>query len=118
MRSRKDLNISLLTSIAAAMLSMPGCGPTAPPRRCVDGKSAVVADENCEDQDRRGPVATGGHYPFRWYYGGGSGYVPPGSIVSGGSFAPPEGVTSFSHPTSGGTVHGIFGSSASGSGGE
>ena len=116
MRRTRDLNIGLLASIAAATLAVSGCGPAASPRRCVDDKSAVVADEYCEDKDRRGPVATGGYYPFRWYYGGGSSYMPPGTVVSGGSFEPPAGAISFSHPTSGGTVHGVFGGSAHGGG--
>jgi len=87
------------------------------PRRCVDANSKVVADQSCEDEDRRGPVTTGGVYPYRWYYGGGSSYVPPGTVVNGGSYTPPEGVSTFAQPTSGHTVTGVFGSSAGAHGG-
>jgi hypothetical protein len=87
-------------------------------RRCVDGKVAVVDDRYCDDQDRRGPVSTGGYYPYRWYYGGSGGYVPVGQQVSGGSFDRPAGVSTFSSPTSGGTIRGVFGGSASGAAGE
>ena len=118
MRRTKDLNIGLLTSIAAATLAMSGCARNIMPRRCVDENSQVVADQSCEDQDRRGPVAAGGAYPYRWYYGGSSGYVPPGSVVRGGSYEAPEGVTTFAQPTSGHTVTGVFGHSSGAGGGE
>ena len=118
MRRTKDLNISLLASIAAATLAMTGCTVKATPRRCVDENQKVVADENCEqDGDRdRGPVASGGIYPYRWYYGGSSTYIPPGGVAAGGSFTPPEGVSTFAQPTSGRTVTGVFGGHSAGGG--
>jgi hypothetical protein len=113
-RRTKDLNIGLLASIAAATLAMSGCGSPVGVRRCVDQNLKVVADDNCEDRDRAGPVTIGGVYPYRWYYGGSSGYIPPGGVVGEGSFASPEGVSTFAQPTSGKTVYGVFGGSAHG----
>jgi hypothetical protein len=118
MRQTRDLNIGLLASIAAATLAMTGCGPKTVARRCVDTRSAVVSDDWCEDESRRGPVAAGGFYPYRWYYGGSRAYAPPGTVMSGGSYNRPAGVSSFSHPTAtGGTTRGMFGGSAVGAGG-
>src|SRR5512138_2664720 len=108
MRRTRDLQLGLLTSAAAAVLGLSGCSSGSVPRRCVDGGGLVVADRYCDEEDRGGPVA-GGYYPYRWYYGGPSGYVPTGSHVSGGSYTRPSGVASFAHPTSGGTVRGVFG---------
>ena len=48
--------------------------PNAMARRCVDGSSAIVAD------------------PYRWYYGGPSGFLPVGQQVGGGTFERPAGV--------------------------
>jgi hypothetical protein len=92
----KDLNLGLLASVAAATLAMSGCGgpgmPNAMARRCVDGSSAIVDDRYCDDEDRRGPVSAGSYYPYRWYYGGPSGFLPVGQQVGGGTFERPAGV--------------------------
>ena len=114
MRRTKDLRIGLLASVAAATLAMTGCQSESVPRRCVDADSKVVADDLCQSQT--GPVGYGGYYPYRWYYGGGSAPFSPGSRVTGGSYTPPAGASSFSSPTPGATVHGVFGSSAGAAG--
>ena len=100
-------------------MAMAGCGGSnLTARRCVDGSAAIVDDRDCDDEDRQGPVSAGGVYPYRWYYGGPSGYMPVGQQVGGGSFDRPAGESSFSQPTSGTTVRGVFGGSASGDAGE
>ena len=117
MRRTKDLNLGLLASIAAATLAMTGCAGKPMPRRCIDADQRVVSDDKCDQSEGQGPVTTGGVYPYRWYYGGSSGYLPVGTGVSGGSVTRPEGVSTFSQPTSGTTVSGVFGSSAASHGG-
>jgi hypothetical protein len=113
----KDLQLGLLLSVAAATLATSGCGGSnLMARRCVDGNGLIAEDGRCTDQDRSGPIPPGGGYPYRWYYGGPVGYVPVGQQASGGSYEAPAGATSFSQPTSGTTVRGVFGGSAGGHG--
>lgn len=66
-----------------------------PTRYCVDANQTVADERNCQT----------GAYGHTWYYGGGRGFIPVGSRLSGGSFQAPR--SGFSTPD--GTVHGGFG---------
>jgi len=103
MRRSKHVAAPLLASAALTMLT--GCRQEQM-QRCVDEHNVVVDDSLCNVQPQRSP--TGGFYPnpFRYYYGGTGTYFP-GSIASGGGYAPMSG---FSYATS----RGGFGSSFSG----
>jgi hypothetical protein len=96
----------LLASAALAMLA--GCKQMQM-KRCVDEHNVVVDDSFCENQP--GQQDNNYYHPppgmgfFRWYYGG-TGTYYPGSIVSGGGYAPAAG---YSYATS----RGGFGSSFS-----
>lgn len=78
-------------------------------KRCVDSHSVVVDDAFCENQQTQ-PNNNYANYPngigfYRWYYGGTGNYYP-GSIATGGGYAP---VSGFDYATS----RGGFGSSLS-----
>jgi len=77
-------------------------------QRCVDEGNRVVDANECRTQTTMVP---GGHV-YRWYYGGGGGYAP-GTVVTGGRYAPESG---HSYSTTNGTARGGFGSSFSGGG--
>jgi hypothetical protein len=95
----------LLASAALTMLT--GCRQEQM-QRCVDEHNVVVDDSLCGVPPR--PNGFGGFYPspFRYYYGGVGNYFP-GSIASGGGFAP---ISGYSYATS----RGGFGSSFGGRG--
>jgi hypothetical protein len=98
------------------------------PQRCVTDDGHVMDDWYCDDEGRR--TASGqNHFPARyhWYWGGPTTYIPSGSVVRGGTYAPPRstsGVEIFSPGPSGprptglaispgaGAQRGLFGSSA------
>lgn len=71
-------------------------------QRCVDESNRVVDANECRAQT----MVPGGH-PYHWYYGGGGSYVP-GTVVTGGRYAPESG---HSYSTTSGTARGGFGSS-------
>jgi hypothetical protein len=79
-------------------------------KRCVDEHGVVVDDSLCATQPRPNPV--GGYYPipYRYYYGGYGGFGP-GSMVSGGGYAPMSG-----HAYASSTERGGFGSTHAGGG--
>lgn len=56
-------------------------------QRCVDVHNVVVDDSLCGSPQKSNPSRGFYPNPFRWYYGG-SGMYYPGSIVTGGGFAP------------------------------
>jgi hypothetical protein len=102
----------ILASAAAVLLS--GCRPDM--QRCVDEGNRVVDPSLCRTlqsgsrQTTVGP--SGGSHFYRYYYGGGGSYVP-GTVVTGGGFAPASG---HSYSTTNGTARGGFGSSFGGDG--
>lgn len=104
MRRSKQVVAPILASAAVALLS--GCKPEM--QRCVDEGNRVVDANECRTQ---ATVVPGGHV-YRWYYGGGGSYAP-GSVVSGGSYAPESG---HSYSTTTGTARGGFGGSFGGDG--
>ena len=104
MRRSKYVVAPILASAAVALLS--GCKPEM--QRCVDENNRVVDANECRTQTT---VVPGGHY-YRWYYGGGGSYVP-GTVVTGGRYAPESG---HSYSVTNGTARGGFGSSFGGDG--
>jgi len=101
MKRTRQVKLTLLASLAAFLT---GCGPDPRSiRRCVDTSNHVVDDWYCTDDYQRQHSTPG---VYRFYYGGPSAYVPVGSVVSGGSYAAPPGVTSFTSPTSRGVIGG------------
>jgi hypothetical protein len=133
MRRSTQVFAPLLASTALALAT--GCHH-AEPQRCVDETNHVVDPKFCSNlppgaqQPLAGtPANNGGHYGtggiwyphiYRYYYGGGGGFSP-GTVVTGGSYAPLSG-HSYSTNSSG-TSRGGFGESFSsgghgGSGGE
>jgi len=78
-------------------------------KRCVDEHNVVVDESLCEGQPGQQnnnyyhPLGGGGFY--RYYYGGGGTYFP-GSVATGGGYAPSAG---FSYATSRGGFGGSFG---------
>jgi hypothetical protein len=96
----------LLASAALSMLA--GCRQPQM-KRCVDEHNVVVDDSLCQNQpgqQNNNYYHPGGLGFFRYYYGGMGGYYP-GSIATGGGFAPVSGA-SYS------TSRGGFGSSFGG----
>lgn len=112
MRRSAHVVAPILASAAAVLLS--GCRPDM--QRCVDESNHVVNPSDCNalpagsNQTTVGP--SGGSHYYRWYYGGGGGYVP-GTVVSGGGYAPTSG---HSYSTTNGTARGGFGSMFGGDG--
>jgi hypothetical protein len=96
--------VPLLASAALAMLA--GCKQEQM-QRCVDAHNVVVDDSFCANQQNP-PNNNNGNYPgigfYRWYYGGVGNYYP-GSIATGGGYAP---VSGFDYATS----RGGFGTSS------
>jgi hypothetical protein len=78
-------------------------------QRCVDENNRVADPGMCRSTQTT--VVPGGHM-YRYYYGGGGSYVP-GTVVTGGSYAPESGR---SYSMTNGTARGGFGSSFSGDG--
>jgi hypothetical protein len=75
-------------------------------QRCVDEHNVVVDDSLCQNQP--GQNNNNFYHPpgiFRYYYGG-SGTYFPGSVATGGGYAP---VTGFSYATSRGGFGSSFG---------
>ncbi|HEV2577680.1 MAG TPA: hypothetical protein VGU25_10755 [Acidobacteriaceae bacterium] len=105
MRRSKQVVAPILASAAAVLLS--GCRFT-DMQRCVDENNRVVDANECRTQTT---VVPGGHF-YRWYYGGGGSYVP-GTVVTGGGYAPESG---HSYSVTNGTARGGFGSSFGGDG--
>jgi len=100
MKRSQAIQLSIVTSVAATLLS---CDGTPPTRYCVDQDQRVLDERACQQP------TTGGHY---WYYGGRTGYVPTGTRITGGSFeTPSEGFTTSSGSVVGGTVRGGIGAS-------
>jgi hypothetical protein len=114
MRRSKQVVAPILASTAAVLLS--GCKPDM--QRCVDENNRVMDPSYCKTlqsgstQTTVGP--SGGSHYYRYYYGGGGSYLP-GTVVTGGRFAPESGR---SYSTTNGTARGGFGSSFSGSSSE
>lgn len=110
MRRSKQVVAPILASAAAVLLS--GCKPDM--QRCVDESNRVMDPGYCKmlqqgsTQTTVGP--SGGAHVYRWYYGGGGSYVP-GTVVTGGGYAPASG---HSYSVTNGTARGGFGSSFSG----
>ncbi len=113
MRRSRQVLAPLLASTAVALLA--GCrGPEM--QRCVDENNHVVDPSFCNNLPanssqplyRNNGVGGAIFYPhvYRYYYGGGGSYSP-GSVVSGGGYAPSSG---HSYSTSTGTSRGGFGS--------
>jgi hypothetical protein len=95
----------LLASAALTMLA--GCRQTQM-QRCVDEHNVVVVDSLCQNlpgQQNNNYYHPGGLGFYRYYYGGGGSYFP-GSVATGGGYAP---VSGFAYATS----RGGFGSSFS-----
>jgi hypothetical protein len=93
MRRSQIIQLSIVTSVAASLLS---CSDP-PTRYCVDQNQKAADERNCQTSSSS----------YHWYYGGNTGYVSPGTRLSGGSSqAPSEGFT-----TSEGTVRGGIGAS-------
>ena len=109
MRRSKQVIAPILASAAVALLS--GCKPEM--QRCVDESNRVVDPAYCKTvpsgstQTTVGPSR--GAHVYRYYYGGGGSYVP-GTVVTGGRYAPESG---HSYSTTNGTARGGFGSSFS-----
>ena len=112
MRRSSYVVAPILASAAVAMLS--GCRPDM--QRCVDEGNRVADPANCSTLQQGSTQTTvgpgGGGHIYRYYYGGGGSYVP-GSVVTGGRYAPESG---HSYSTTNGTARGGFGSSFSGDG--
>lgn len=111
MRRSRQVVAPILASAAVALLS--GCKPDM--QRCVDEGNRVVDPNYCKTL-QSGSTQTRvmpGHF-YRYYYGGGGSYVP-GTVVTGGSYAPESGR---SYSTTNGTARGGFGSSFSDSAGD
>ncbi len=85
-------------------------------QRCVDENNRVVDPSYCKTLQQGSSQSTvmpgGGHF-YRYYYGGGGSYVP-GTVVTGGRYAPESG---HSYSVTNGTARGGFGSSFGGNGG-
>lgn len=111
MRRSNQVAAPLLASAAVALLA--GCRPDM--QRCVDESNRVVDPTQCSALSPGSTQTTvgrsGGYHVYRYYYGGRGSYVP-GSVVTGGSFAPAGG---HSYSTTNGTARGGFGSSFSSS---
>jgi hypothetical protein len=91
LKRSRVVELTLVSSMAAMLI---GCRDR-PTQYCVDESQAVVDEKNC--------VAGNGGYHY--YYGGGHGFMPYGTRLSGGSTtAPSEGYT-----TASGTVRGGIG---------
>ena len=103
----------LVGVFALALLYASGCSriqKTRVPQRCVDEEGRAVDDRYCEEDARReGYGRPGFVYRYHWYWGGGSSYVPPGSVIRGGTYtAPdPESVDVFSPTPSGARPTGV-----------
>jgi hypothetical protein len=107
MKRSKHVSAPLLASAAVAFLA--GCRQEQM-QRCVDEHNVVVDDMFCDGkavQQNNNFYHPGGHGFYRYYYGG-SGTYFPGSVATGGGYAPTSG---FSYATS--TSRGGFGSSFS-----
>ena len=104
MKRSKHVAAPLLASAAIAMLT--GCRQ-AQMKRCVDEHNVVVDDSLCGNQpgqqNNNNYYHPGGFY--RYYYGGGGSYFP-GSVASGGGYAPSAG---YSYATSRGGFGSSFG---------
>jgi hypothetical protein len=106
---RRSLQVTAPILASTALTLLAGCR-SPQMQRCVDESNHVVDDSFCQ---------TGNNPPnpnlphFRYYYGGYGGYYP-GSIASGGGYAPISGT---SYSTTSGTSRGGFGSTHGGSGG-
>jgi hypothetical protein len=98
----------LLASAALAMLA--GCKQEQM-KRCVNEHNVVVDESFCETQPGQQQQNNNNYYQpttpgfYRWYYGGGGTYYP-GSIATGGGYAPSAG---FSYATSRGGFGSSFG---------
>jgi hypothetical protein len=104
MKRSSHVAAPLLASAALSLLA--GC-KQAQMQRCVDEHNVVVDDSLCQNQP--GQQNNNYYHPggfYRYYYGGTGNYFP-GSIASGGGYAP---VSGFSYATS----RGGFGESFSG----
>jgi len=101
MKRSQQVTAPLLASAALTLLA--GCRQEQM-QRCVDEHNVVVDDSLCKVQ----PNADNNYYhtPYRFYYGGGGSYFP-GSVATGGGYAP---VSGFSYATS----RGGFGSTHAG----
>lgn len=113
MRRSAQVAAPLLASAAVALLS--GCRPEM--QRCVDEYNRVVDPAECRALTTGSTQTTtgrsGGLHVYRYYYGGGGSYSP-GTVVTGGSYAPASG---HSYSTTTGTARGGFGGSFSDGGG-
>ena len=98
MKRSSAVPLVLLTAFAAAMAA---CRQKTT-RYCVDSNNIVVKNDQCRDEQH---AAAG--FPYHWYYGGASGYVAPGTRISGGSTTPPSG--GFASPTESETSRGAIG---------
>jgi hypothetical protein len=109
---RRSVQVAAPLLATAALALMTACRKPEM-QRCVDENNRVVADNLCANQP---PLANqypmGYRAPYRYYYGGGGGYIL-GSIVSGGSMSPSSGhsYATSSGSVGSGTARGGFGSS-------
>jgi hypothetical protein len=112
MKRSKHVAAPLLTSAAVAMLA--GCRQ-AQMQRCVDEHNVVVDDSLCQNQpgqQNNSYYHPGGGGFYRYYYGGGGTYFP-GSVATGGGYAPTPG---YSYATSRGGFGSSFGEGHGGGG--
>jgi hypothetical protein len=93
MKRSRVVQLTLVSSMAAMLIA---CRER-PTRYCVDEGQAVVDENNC--------IAGNGGYHY--YYGGGHGYMPYGTHLSGGSTSAPSG----GYTVAAGTVRGGIGAS-------
>jgi hypothetical protein len=119
---KRSTHVAAPLLAAAALALNTGCRKPEM-QRCVDEHNVVVDDSHCanlpadqqgDQQVQRQPDGHGGFiplfFPYHYYYGGLGGYAL-GSIASGGSFTPTEGLRYAN--SSGRITRGGFGSSFS-----
>lgn len=120
-RTRRSARVAVPLLAAAAVALLTGCRQPQP-KRCIDEKNQVVDPSFCEaqgqgqgqGQSQNNNLYHPGFWPYRYYYGGSGGFAP-GSIVSGGSIVPTNGV-SYSTTTRGGFGSSFGGGEAGGEG--